>query len=68
LLDKLRAARPEVEIETIEVLEHPVRALRDGVFMIPALIVGDRRWYHAPPLDELLAALDAAQVKSDQIP
>jgi len=47
LLDKLRAARPEVEIETIEVLQHPRRALRDtcacaqcrcGVFMIPALI------------------------------
>jgi len=50
LLDKLRAARPEVEIETIEVLQHPRRALRDGVFMIPALIVGERRWYHAPPL------------------
>jgi hypothetical protein len=59
LLDKLRAARPEVEIENIEVLQHPVRALRDGVLMIPALIVGDRKWYHAPPLDELLAALDA---------
>jgi hypothetical protein len=59
LLDKLQAARPEVEIETIEVLQHPRRALRDGVFMIPALMVGERRWYHAPPLHELLAALDA---------
>jgi hypothetical protein len=59
LLDKLRAARPEVEIETIEVLQHPRRALRNGVLMIPALIVSDRRWYQAPPLDELLAALDA---------
>jgi hypothetical protein len=59
-MDKVRAARPEAEIETIEVLQHPVRALRDGVHMIPALIVGDRKWYHAPPLDELLAALDAA--------
>jgi hypothetical protein len=59
LLDKLRAARPEVEIETIEVLQHPRRALRDGVFMIPALMVGERRWYHPPPLSELLAALDA---------
>ena len=44
LLDKLQAARPEVEIE--KVLQHPRRALRDtcacaqcrcGVFMIPAL-------------------------------
>jgi len=63
LLDKLRAARPEVEIETIEVLQHPRRTLRDGVFMIPALIVGERRWYHAPPLQDLLAALDAAENK-----
>jgi len=63
LLDKLQAARPAVEIETIEVLQHPRRALRDGVFMIPALIVGERRWYHAPPLYELLAALDAAKNK-----
>ena len=68
LLDKLRAARPEVELETIKVLQHPRRALRDtcacaqcrcGVFMIPALIVGKHRWYHAPPLHEILAALDA---------
>jgi len=58
LLDKLQAARPEVEIET-KVLQHPRRALRDGVFMIPALIVGQHRWYHAPPLHEILAALDA---------
>jgi len=63
LLDKLRAARPAVEIETIEVLQHPRRALRDGVYMIPALIVGERRWYHAPPLHELLAALDAVENK-----
>jgi hypothetical protein len=59
LLDKLKATRPEAEIETIEVLQHPARALRDRVFMIPALIVGDLRWYHAPPLSELLAALDS---------
>jgi hypothetical protein len=25
--------------------------------MIPAIIVGRRRWYHAPPLAELEAAL-----------
>jgi len=60
LLDELRATRPEVEIETIEVLKHPRRALRDGVLMIPALIVGEHRWYHAPPLSELLAALGPA--------
>jgi hypothetical protein len=59
LLDKLKVVRPEAEIETIEVLQHPARALHDGVFMIPALIVGEFRWYHAPPLSELLAALDS---------
>jgi hypothetical protein len=58
LLDRVRAARPSVEIETIEVLAHPARAVRERIFMIPALIVGGRRWYHAPPETELLAALD----------
>jgi hypothetical protein len=59
LLDRVRAARPSVEIETIEVLAHPARAVRDRVLMIPAIIVGGRRWYHAPALGELMAALDA---------
>lgn len=50
-------ARPGVEIETVEILEHPRRAWRERVLMIPLIVVGDRRWYHAPPLEEILAAL-----------
>jgi hypothetical protein len=58
-LEAVRAARPGVDIETIEVLAHPARALRERVLMIPMLVIGDRRWYHAPPLETVLAALDA---------
>ena len=58
-LSELRTAQPEVEIETIEILTHAARALHDGVWMIPAIIIGDRRWYHAPSLSELEAALRA---------
>jgi 2-hydroxychromene-2-carboxylate isomerase len=56
-LSELQASQPEVEIETIEILTDPVRALRDGIWMIPAIIIGDQRWYHAPSLAELEAAL-----------
>ena len=59
MLERLRAARQEAEIEKVEILAHLARAVRAGVFMIPALIVGERCWYHAPPLEELVAALDA---------
>lgn len=51
-------ARPGVEIETIEVLEHPRRALHDRVMMLPLIMIEGRRWYQAPPLSEILAALD----------
>lgn len=51
-------ARPGVEIKTIEILENPRRAWRDGVKMIPLIVIKDRRWYHAPPMQEILAALD----------
>ncbi len=57
MLADLRAAQPEVEIETIEVLTDPVRAVRDRVWMIPMIIIEDRRWLHAPPLAELIDAL-----------
>lgn len=56
-LSELRTAQPELEIETIDILTNPARALHDGVWMIPAIIIGDRRWYHAPSLSELNAAL-----------
>ncbi len=57
-MDQVRATRPEVEIETIEVLTHPVRAIKNRVLMVPTIVIGSRRWYHAPALSELLQALD----------
>ncbi|MDQ7025897.1 MAG: hypothetical protein Q9P01_11065 [Anaerolineae bacterium] len=56
-LSELRATQPAVEIETIEVLTNPLRAMRDGIMMIPVILVGTRRWYHAPSLADLEAAL-----------
>jgi hypothetical protein len=58
----------------MEILQHPSRTLRDmcacaqcrcGVFMIPALIVGECRWYHAPSLHKLVAALDLSHIKDN---
>ena len=60
LLARVRREHPEIEIEEIEVLTHLSRALRDGVLMLPTLIVGERRFHHAPPIDKLLAALKPA--------
>ena len=57
-LQELRAAHLEVEIETVEVLADPRRALRDKVMMLPTIIIGQQRWQTAPPLSELEAALD----------
>jgi hypothetical protein len=61
LLDRVRAARPSVEIETIELLKHPARLVADHVFTIPTLIVAGRRWVQPPTLPELLAALDGLE-------
>ena len=35
--------------------------LRDRVLMVPMIIVGSRRWVHAPPVSEILAAIDGHQ-------
>jgi hypothetical protein len=59
VLDRLRAVQPKVEIETLEVFTNPARAIRDGIRMIPALIVGNQRWYRAPQLEELIVALNS---------
>ena len=56
LMARLRREHPEIEIEEIEVLTNLARALRDGVMMLPTIIVGDQRYHHAPPIDELLSA------------
>jgi hypothetical protein len=52
-LAELRASQPEVEIETIEALKNPVRAIYDRVMVIPAIIIGNKRWYDVPSLAEL---------------
>ncbi len=52
---RVRHEHPEIEIEEIEVLTNLPRALRDGVTTLPTLIVGNRRFYHAPALEALLS-------------
>ncbi len=58
LIARVRREHPEIEIEEIEVLTNPPRALRDGVAMLPTLIVGDQRFHHAPTLEQLQTALN----------
>jgi hypothetical protein len=61
LLARVRREHPEIEIEEIEVLTNLGRAKRDGVMMLPTLIVGAQRYHHAPRIEELLAALSKAR-------
>jgi len=58
LLSQVREARPEVEIETVEILEQPGRTLQAKIWMIPALIIGDKRFLRIPTLDDVLKAVD----------
>ena len=58
LMARLRREHPEIEIEEIEVLSHLSRALNDGVMMLPTLIVGEKRYHYAPPLEEMLSAVE----------
>jgi len=58
LIARLRREHPEIEIEEVEVLTNLPRALRDGVLMLPTLMVGKKRFHHAPSLDELLKAFE----------
>ena len=37
------AAHPELSLTEIEVTRHPMAALRDGIFMIPAARLGKRK-------------------------
>ncbi len=57
-LARVRHEHPEIEIEEVGVLTNLPRVLRDGVLMLPTLIVGARRFHHAPSIDQLLAALE----------
>lgn len=56
-LSELQKFEPDVEIEFVEILKDPTRALRNGVLMIPTIVIGDQRWHHAPSIIELQTAL-----------
>jgi hypothetical protein len=58
LIARVRDEHPEIEVEEIEVLTNVPRALRDRVMMLPTLIVGDKRFHHALPFDELVKAFE----------
>jgi len=58
LIARVRREHPEIEVEEIEMLTNVPRALRDRVMMLPTLIVGEKRFHHAPLFDELLKAFE----------
>lgn len=64
LVARVRREHPEIEIEEIEVLTHLPSALQAGVHSLPTLIAGARRFYAAPPLEELLTALQTEENKN----
>ncbi len=43
VLDQQAKEFPQLEIERIDILTSPVRALKDGVRIIPTLMAGDRK-------------------------
>lgn len=61
LMARVRREHPEIEIQEIEVLTHLSRALQENVHTLPTLIAGAQRFYHAPRMEELLAALQAEE-------
>jgi glutaredoxin len=67
LMDRIRAARPALEIETIEVLKHPGRAIQDRVMTLPTIIVGGQRWFGAVPLPEILDWVDSSEDRKTPI-
>lgn len=61
LIAQLRKEYPEIEIEQVEVLTHFARARHEGVRTLPTLIAGKTRFYAAPRMEELVAALQAEE-------
>ena len=60
LIKRLKQTHPEIEVEEIEIITHMSRAKQDGVRHVPTIIAGSRRFYDAPPMEELLSALQQA--------
>ena len=63
-LSELQRIAPDVQIEFVEVLKDPARALRNGVLMLPTIVIGERRWHYAPSISELQLALKADSTSS----
>jgi len=59
LIKQLKREYPEIQIEEIEIITHMSQAKKEGVHHVPTLIVGDKRFYTAPTMSELLSALQA---------
>jgi glutaredoxin len=57
LLKQIKKEYPEIEVEEIEIITNRSRAKQDDVRHIPTIIAGDRRFYKAPTMNELLAVL-----------
>ena len=57
LMARLRREHPEIEIEEVEVLTHFSRARQENIHALPTLVAGAQRFYSAPRIEELLAAL-----------
>ena len=54
----MREARPEVEVETVEILSQPGRVMQAGIWMIPALVIGEKRFLRIPTLQQIMEAID----------
>ncbi len=59
LIKQLKREHPEIQVEEIEIITHMSQAKKDGVHHVPTIIAGDKRFFTAPGMDELLAALQA---------
>ena len=61
LMARLRREHPEIEIEQVEVLTNFSRAMHENVHSLPTLVAGAQRFYSAPRIEELLAALQTEE-------
>jgi len=64
-VEQVKREHPEIEIEEIEILTNMVRTRQDGVRTLPTLIIGQQLFYHALPLEELLAVITQAELSPD---
>jgi len=60
LIKQLKREHPHIPVEEIEIITHMSRAKKEGVNHVPTIIVGEKRFYTAPTMSELLAAVQQA--------